>query len=82
MENCILFGFKKPIFYIEFKDIKEIIILGVTTRTFNIMIKGQVDTEFTMISADEYDGIGKYINYFNKNEGNEGNEDNVSNDLP
>jgi hypothetical protein len=67
LKTGIFFGFKKPCYYFDCNEIKELGISGVTGRTFNLVVKlDEIEHEFSMISAVEYDGIAEYINKFQK----------------
>ncbi|KAJ3319560.1 hypothetical protein HDV06_006208 [Boothiomyces sp. JEL0866] len=63
----LFFGIKKPIMFYEFQDIMGIEIVSITGRTFNILVtdKDQVQTEFSMIDYEIYDGVAKFINLIN-----------------
>ncbi|KAI3654013.1 hypothetical protein MP228_000732 [Amoeboaphelidium protococcarum] len=58
----LLFGFKKPVLYMPFNQIKSVEISGITSRTFDLVLS-TIEKVFTfgMIAYEEFDGIMAYI---------------------
>lgn len=68
LENGILWGFKKPILFLPFKDIASVSFTNVLQVTFSLAIEIQNGTdedteelEFSMIDQQDYNSIGAYV---------------------
>jgi hypothetical protein len=68
LENGIVFGFKKPLFFYPFSAIESISYTSVLQRTFNLVITTQdaeggssKDDEFTMLDQADFAGIDEYV---------------------
>ncbi|KAI3643013.1 hypothetical protein MP228_012568 [Amoeboaphelidium protococcarum] len=58
----LLFGFKKPVLYMPFNQIKSVEISGITSRTFDLVLSTSEKVfTFGMIAYEEFDGIMAYI---------------------
>lgn len=66
LPNHVIFGFKKPIFIFNSKDIESITYTSITRLTFNINLDVNVNGitekyEFSMIDQKEFENIDKYV---------------------
>ncbi|KAI3637688.1 hypothetical protein MIR68_004337 [Amoeboaphelidium protococcarum] len=62
LSTGLLFGFKKPVLYMPFNQIKSVEISGITSRTFDwVLNTSEKVFTFGMIAYEEFDGIMAYI---------------------
>ncbi|KAI3638676.1 hypothetical protein MIR68_003174 [Amoeboaphelidium protococcarum] len=62
LSTGLLFGFKKPVLYMSFNQIKSVEISGITSRTFDLVLSTSEKVfTFGMIAYEEFDGIMAYI---------------------
>lgn len=69
----LVYGFKRPLLYIELADILSVTYNDILQRTFNLTVTVQMEDkteeyEFSMIDAIEHDRVAKYVTKYRLND--------------